>query len=175
MQVFLIYTLYLIRRAPFILHYHSPPFTGCGNGKYLGVNPQTYTIGSDICPELVVIGHSRKYEVAVCDCLNLPYRSNQFDAAICIAVVHHLSTEERRVQALRELARIVRPGGRMLVYVWAMEQERKKVNKSGYIISIFAGFSYSPMASLWLPLLWPRSLSWSHILYSRSSPLTLKS
>ena len=101
--------------------------TGCGNGKYLGVNPCVSTIGSDICPELVSIARARGHEVAVFDCLNLPYRSDMFDAAICIAVVHHLSTEERRLAALRELARIVRPGGMMLVYVWAMEQERKKV------------------------------------------------
>lgn len=102
---------------------------GCGNGKYLGVNPQIYKLGSDICSELVTIAASRGHEVAVCDCLNLPYRSNQFDAAICIAVVHHLSTEERRVAALRELMRIVRPGGEALVYVWAMEQEKKKVRE----------------------------------------------
>lgn len=102
--------------------------TGCGNGKYLGVNPRATIIGSDICPELVSIARSRGHEVAVLDCLHLPYRDSVFDAAICIAVVHHLSTEERRLIALKELARIVRSGGgRMLVYVWAMEQERKKV------------------------------------------------
>lgn len=101
--------------------------TGCGNGKYLGVNPSSSIIGSDICPELVSIARTRGHEVAVFDCLNLPYRNGMFDAAICIAVVHHLSTEERRLVALKELVRIVRPGGRILVYVWAMEQERKKV------------------------------------------------
>ena len=102
-------------------------FTGCGNGKYLGVNPQLYVLGSDICPELVSIARIHGHEVAVSDCLNLPYRTGVFDAAICIAVVHHLSTKERRLAALKELTRIVRTGGRMLVYVWAMEQERKKV------------------------------------------------
>ena len=105
----------------------SPLYKGCGNGKYLGVNPLTHKLGSDICPELVAIARTRGHEVAVCDCLNLPYRSNQFDATICIAVVHHLSTEERRIAALRELVRIVHSGGKILVYVWAMEQERKKV------------------------------------------------
>ena len=91
------------------------------------MNPRTYKLGSDICPELVAIAASRGHEVAVCDCLNLPYRSDQFDAAVCIAVVHHLSTVERRVAALKELVRIVRPSGRVLVYVWAMEQEKRKV------------------------------------------------
>lgn len=84
-------------------------------------------VGSDICPELVSIGRSRSHEVMTCDCLHLPYRSNLFDGLICIAVIHHLSSEERRLKALLEMARVLRPGGTMLVYVWAMEQQRKKV------------------------------------------------
>ena len=102
-------------------------FIGCGNGKYLGVNSSVCCIGSDICSELVSIAGRRGHEVVVMDCLNLPYRSGVFDAAICVAVVHHLSTVERREKSVRELARVVRPGGRLLVYVWAMEQSRKKV------------------------------------------------
>ena len=80
-----------------------------------------------MCPELVSIGRSRGHEVITCDCLNLPYKSNLFDCIISIAVIHHLSTENRRLEALQEMARVLRPGGEMLVYVWAMEQERKKV------------------------------------------------
>ena len=85
-------------------------------------------VGSDICPELISIGRSRKFEVMTCDCLHLPYRSGTFDGLVCIAVVHHLSSEERRLNELGEMARVLRPGGSMLVYVWAMEQQRKKVN-----------------------------------------------
>ena len=88
-----------------------------------------YMVGCDICPELVGIAGERGHEVIVADCLNLPYRSDQFDAAISIAVIHHLSSRERRVQALRELVRVVREGGRMLVYVWAMEQKKRKVSR----------------------------------------------
>lgn len=85
-------------------------------------------IGCDMCRELVDIAAGRGHEVAVADCLNLPYRANVFDAVISIAVVHHLSSQARRVQAIRELVRVVRGGGQILVYVWAMEQERKKVS-----------------------------------------------
>lgn len=48
---------------------------------------------------------------------------------LCIAVLHHLSTAERRLAGLRELVRVTRPGGLVLVYVWALEQEVKKVKK----------------------------------------------
>jgi SAM-dependent methyltransferase len=87
------------------------------------------------------------------DTLRLPYRSDAFDVVLSIAVLHHLSTKERRLQALSELLRITKPGlfsssprrtrtrttahalgdsresagcvegGRVLIYVWALEQE----------------------------------------------------
>lgn len=46
-----------------------------------------------------------------------------FDGCICIAVIHHLSTSTRRADAIKELARIVKTTGRILIYVWALEQE----------------------------------------------------
>jgi ubiquinone/menaquinone biosynthesis C-methylase UbiE len=44
------------------------------------------------------------------DTLRLPYRSDAFDVVLSIAVLHHLSTKERRLQALSELLRITKPG-----------------------------------------------------------------
>ena len=40
--------------------------------------------------------------------------------------------QERRIKALSELLKILRPGGQALVYVWALEQELNKV-KSKYL------------------------------------------
>ena len=62
----------------------------------------------------------------VADSLLLPMRTQSVDAIISIAVVHHFSTDSLRVQALSEMYRILRPGGRMLVLVWAYEQENRK-------------------------------------------------
>ncbi len=42
------------------------------------------------------------------DNLALPYRDESFDAGLSIAVIHHIATTERRVRAIRELARILR-------------------------------------------------------------------
>jgi SAM-dependent methyltransferase len=61
--------------------------------------------------------------VAVADCIHLPLRSNSCDAAICIAVMHHLSTAGRRIRCLSELRRIVKLGGLINVQAWALEQE----------------------------------------------------
>uniref|UniRef100_A0A7C9AVZ5 Methyltransferase type 11 domain-containing protein n=1 Tax=Opuntia streptacantha TaxID=393608 RepID=A0A7C9AVZ5_OPUST len=98
---------------------------GCGNGKYLGLNSDCFFIGCDISTPLVNICTDRGHEVMVADAVNLPYRTGFGDAAISIAVLHHLSTESRRRRAIEELVRVVRKGGLVLITVWAVEQEDK--------------------------------------------------
>ncbi|KAG0257748.1 tRNA methyltransferase, has a role in tRNA modification [Mortierella polycephala] len=93
---------------------------GCGNGKYIGVNPKLFMVGSDsICGE-------RGHEAMVCDGLALPYRPEFFDFAISIAVIHHFISPERRIAAIEEILRVVRVGGRVLIFVWALEQTGKR-------------------------------------------------
>ncbi|KAJ0240068.1 hypothetical protein HA466_0227580 [Hirschfeldia incana] len=100
---------------------------GCGNGKYLGLNPNCFFIGCDISDPLIRICSEKGHEVLVADAVNLPYREGFGDAAISIAVLHHLSTEERRKGAVEELVRVVKPGGFVLITVWAAEQEDKSL------------------------------------------------
>lgn len=96
---------------------------GCGNGKYLGLNPNCFFLGCDISSSLVGICKKLGFEVSVGDALSLPYRDNTFDAGISIAVLHHLSNEQRRKRAIAELMRVVKTGERALFTVWAREQE----------------------------------------------------
>ncbi|XP_044142012.1 alkylated DNA repair protein alkB homolog 8 [Bufo gargarizans] len=105
---------------------------GCGNGKYIGVNKNLYMVGCDRSKNLVDICGERRFEACVCDALSVPFRNGSFDACISIAVIHHFSTEERRLAAIRELFHLIKRGGKALIYVWAMEQEYKK-NKSKYL------------------------------------------
>ncbi|KAG0722537.1 Alkylated DNA repair protein alkB 8 [Chionoecetes opilio] len=105
---------------------------GCGNGKYMGHNKRVLQMGCDTSFELMKICNTRGFEVLTCNCLQLPYRDYVFDATVCIAVIHHLATEGRRLAAVREMARVLRVGGRGLIYVWAMEQRRGD-KKSAYL------------------------------------------
>ncbi|XP_022768282.1 alkylated DNA repair protein alkB homolog 8-like [Durio zibethinus] len=100
---------------------------GCGNGKYLGLNSSCYFIGCDISAPLIKICADKGHEVLVADAVNLPYRTNFGDAAISIAVLHHLSTENRRKKAIEELVRVIKKGGLVLITVWAVEQEDKSL------------------------------------------------
>lgn len=47
---------------------------GCGNGKYLGVNPELVMIGSDITFNLLKICAGRNFSVFQADNLNLPIK-----------------------------------------------------------------------------------------------------
>ncbi|XP_006822083.1 tRNA (carboxymethyluridine(34)-5-O)-methyltransferase alkbh8-like [Saccoglossus kowalevskii] len=68
---------------------------GCGNGKYLGINTSIFQIGCDRSSNLVEICRQRDYEAFTCDALSVPIRDNSCDAVISIAVIHHLSTQNR--------------------------------------------------------------------------------
>ncbi|XP_013366575.1 PREDICTED: alkylated DNA repair protein alkB homolog 8 isoform X2 [Chinchilla lanigera] len=105
---------------------------GCGNGKYLGVNKELVMIGCDRSKNLVDICRRRRFQAFVCDALAVPVRGGSCDACISIAVIHHFATPERRVAALQEIVRLLRPGGKALIYVWAMEQEHNN-QKSKYL------------------------------------------
>ncbi|KAH7481915.1 hypothetical protein KRP22_011121 [Phytophthora ramorum] len=98
---------------------------GCGNGKYLRVNPSVCMIGADRSIPLMQTGASSDRNMLGCDALKVPLRTGAFDAALSIAVLHHISTDERRVALISELARLVRVGGQVLIVAWAFEQDER--------------------------------------------------
>ncbi|XP_073840030.1 uncharacterized protein [Musca autumnalis] len=108
---------------------------GCGSGRYLTqCNPSICTVGVDRCYRLSRVAKEKGGEVALCDNLELPFRDESFDAVLSIAVVHHFATTERRINALRELARILRIGGRVVITVWALEQRHRRFESQDVLI-----------------------------------------
>ncbi|CAF0712529.1 unnamed protein product [Brachionus calyciflorus] len=116
---------------------------GCGEGKYLNINSHILPIGSDRSSSLSQLASHRdtsnsticnKNQVVICDNLYLPFRSNLFDAVISIGVIHHLSTPKRRIKAIQELVRILKPGGKIMIYVWAMEQRVRKFKSQDVLV-----------------------------------------
>jgi len=97
---------------------------GCGNGKNLAKCAETgLGIGCDFSSSLINICNDLGHEVVVADATQLPFRDGIFDALLSIAVLHHISSEERRLKLLEESMRTLRIGGQGLFYAWAQEQD----------------------------------------------------
>lgn len=106
---------------------------GCGNGKYQAANNAILLVGCDISCQLLEICWARNMSVFQAEAIKLPIREGSMDHCISIAVIHHLASSERRLKALSEIVRTLRPGGTALIYVWALEQKRKDGKSSKYL------------------------------------------
>lgn len=114
----------------------SPPLklleVGSGNGKnlaYIQENlPHISAEGCDMCQKFVDIARRKELKCIRANNLNLPYEDDTFDYVLSVAVIHHFSTVERRMEAIRELLRVLKKGGQLFIQVWAFEQpaESKK-------------------------------------------------
>jgi tRNA (uracil-5-)-methyltransferase TRM9 len=100
---------------------------GCGNGKYLAVNKDVFIVGSDRSSNLVKIAAQHEpHSAIVADTLALPHQAGRFDFAISIAMIHHLSTPERRKEAVLAILECLNKNGKALIYVWALEQKTSR-------------------------------------------------
>ena len=54
--------------------------------------------------------------------LNLNFDDNSFDNILCIAMFHHLLTEEDQKNAMKEILRVMKPGGFCMITCWSTEQ-----------------------------------------------------
>lgn len=95
---------------------------GCGNGKNLQYRKDLNSVGVDFVPNFVRLCKEKGLNVLEANALDLPFPDETFDFAISIAVFHHLSTEERRIRALREMKRVLKKGGRGLVVCWGIKK-----------------------------------------------------
>lgn len=100
---------------------------GCGTGgnlRWLSRFGEAH--GIDLAPEAMRFCRTRGLTtVARASVLELPYCDRLFDLVTSFDVVYHLDVSDD-VAALRELARVVRPGGALLVRVPAFEQLRSE-------------------------------------------------
>jgi ubiquinone/menaquinone biosynthesis C-methylase UbiE len=102
---------------------------GCGNGKNMVYRNDINMFGIDICDKFVDICKKKNLNVIQGDMLKLPYENEEFDFVMSIAVLHHLDTEEKRVQALNEMFRVCKKNGKIFILVWAFEQEESSKRK----------------------------------------------
>jgi len=104
---------------------------GCAHGPdFLPFAGSFELYGVDFSPEMLKLAqkYSEKFKFKVslelADVTRLPYADSSFDWAISVATYHHLRTKEERQAALRELGRVLGPGGEAFITVWNRWQPR---------------------------------------------------
>ncbi|MFI6335151.1 class I SAM-dependent methyltransferase [Streptomyces sp. NPDC050535] len=95
---------------------------GCGTGRALPplravVGPSGVVLGADLTPAMleaaVKAGRDRDGQLLLADVARLPLRTESLDAVFAAGLVAHLPNP---AENLRELARIVRPGGTLALF-----------------------------------------------------------
>jgi len=97
---------------------------GCGNGRNMNYDGYNF-IGVDSSKEFVKICKASGYNAEICDMCYLPFDSDTFDSILSIASLHHLSNKQRRIECLKEMYRVLKPGGTILISVWSKEQPKQ--------------------------------------------------
>jgi len=97
---------------------------GCGSGRNMGY-PDINFIGIDNCENLLTICVHKGLNVVNSDMCALPFENETADVIMSVASFHHLSTNERRISALTEFYRVLKPDGKILLSVWSKDQPKK--------------------------------------------------
>ncbi|MER6425675.1 methyltransferase domain-containing protein [Streptomyces sp. NPDC001137] len=95
---------------------------GCGTGRALtplraAVGPSGVVVGADLTPAMlqaaVRAGRGHEGQLVLADVAALPLRSEALDAVFAAGLIAHLPQPSEN---LRELARVVRPGGTLALF-----------------------------------------------------------
>ncbi|MET4924745.1 class I SAM-dependent methyltransferase [Streptomyces sp. PSRA5] len=95
---------------------------GCGTGRALAalrdaVGPQGTVLGADLTPEMLAAavrsGRDAVGALLLADVARLPLHADSLDAVFAAGLIAHLPEPDTN---LRELARVVRPGGRLALF-----------------------------------------------------------
>jgi SAM-dependent methyltransferase len=95
---------------------------GCGVGQNLALlRPYGHTFGFDLMPGGATAARSSGQPIIRADLTRIPFESNAFDVATSFDVLQCVAADQA---AVAEMARIVRPGGAVVLTVAALESLR---------------------------------------------------
>jgi SAM-dependent methyltransferase len=149
---------------------------GCGTGRMLSELDRSGTaLGIDLSDEALRFCRERDHaRVVKASLLELPFPDAAFDVVTALDVLEHVADD---VGALRECRRVLKPGGRMFIFVpayrwlWSLQDEishhhrrytartlRASVGAAGYEIDRLTYVSFFLLPVIFLGRLWLRVL-----------------
>jgi len=147
---------------------------GCGSGIYTAwlAERGLAVTGVDRDPQMLAAARSRAPQARIVEgeITRLPFPDREFDLTLAVTVFCFLAAGERRLAA-RELARVTRPGGRLVIgelapfSLWALKRRLKgwagsqtwraaRFTSKGELVRLLAGAGARPTAAryaLYLP------------------------
>lgn len=106
---------------------------GSGNGRHLipCAKHCKKVYGLDVSKELLRILQKKVYENKLdnvdlihSDAVNIPLKDNSVEAVLYIATLHNISERYRRIKSLKEINRVLKPGGKAIISVWSRWQDK---------------------------------------------------
>jgi len=106
---------------------------GCASGKKLSmvIHPQQTGYGFDLCESLVArkadfVAQPERLQLGVAEAARLPVASNAFDKVFCYSVAQCFPSAAYARDVVREMVRVCRPGGIVLMGDILGEMERHR-------------------------------------------------
>ena len=103
----------------------------CGNGRHLIPASKYFqsVIGGDKSRRLLTIAQGMTKEIGNIHLIHLdarclPLKTDSIPAILFVASLHNIAGKNNRLNALKEIKRVLQPGGTALVTVWARWQPR---------------------------------------------------
>jgi SAM-dependent methyltransferase/uncharacterized membrane protein YbhN (UPF0104 family) len=128
---------------------------GCG----LGLQGQAMTqlgfrlVGVDPAHNLLLHGKRQGLVTAVGDALALPFADGSFGFVYAVGVLHHLADKDAQAAACREIARVLKPGGTLVV---------QETNTNNPLFRFYMGYVFPILSRIdegtehWIePARWP--------------------
>ena len=100
---------------------------GCGTGEFEQLAhqrfPEARLVGIDVTPAMLAMARGKFPDATwvtflLAQAEDLPVASERFDAVVSCSMLHHVEEPER---LLRECARVLRPGGQLVVVDWCRD------------------------------------------------------
>ncbi len=103
---------------------------GCGNGRLFSMlkDKNVKYVGIDSSEKLIEIAKSKyqgeNLKFLVVEALRLPFSDNSFNKIFSIAVLHHIPSDDFRIEFLKEARRVLQSKGLLILTVWNLRQNK---------------------------------------------------
>jgi SAM-dependent methyltransferase len=108
---------------------------GCGLGWYVEAlrREGADVVGLDLSRQQARSAHRTGADVLVASAVSLPFQSEVFDFAYAVNVVHHFENREQQRLVLRQVARVLKPGGVFFLH---------EINTTNPLFRLYMGYVF---------------------------------